>query len=300
MAHKLTIYGCRGSIPTPEPEFMKYGGNTSNYVIRTDDNDLFFLDAGSGIKKAAAKELTGDEKNIYLVMSHAHFDHIIGLGMSRLPFYNQKTKLITSSDTYHALYESHGGSLFPVSIAERMPGIDFWNPREINYFDSKKSFTLNNTTLDAMYGLHPNQGIGGSILYRFNLPRGISIIYATDTEFDFTWNNVTNKAEPFKANEHLKEDYLDLIRNADILIADAAYSLEQYNKQTKGFGHSYPEQILDLANKSNIKEVILTHHDPDHNDTKLDEISDHAKKYSKDIGFSGKVTMAQEGLERLL
>ena len=303
MTNKLTVYGCRGSIPMVEPQFLRYGGNTSSYVLRT-DNALFFLDAGTGIRKAAAQELTGNEKKIFLVISHSHPDHIDGLGCSKLPYQrDKKAQLILSEHAYSGLYDFHSDNLFPMNIGLEMPGIDYQSPYLIRDDTVRTTIMLDDISINTLMGLHPNQNLGGSILFRFNLPHDKSVVYATDTEFDFLKNKNTKQMEPFKGADALKKAYVHLIQNADILIADAQYTQQEYDHKQcdkHGWGHSYIEQILELAKQGEVQEVVLTHHDPGHTDAIMDEVSYCATTCVFEHGFKGKVTMARQGLERLL
>src|SRR5215469_17003757 len=45
----LKFWGVRGSIPTPGPTTLQYGGNTSCIEVRA-DNQIIILDAGTGLR----------------------------------------------------------------------------------------------------------------------------------------------------------------------------------------------------------------------------------------------------------
>ena len=51
---KVTLWGTRGSVPTPGPETIRYGGNTSCVEVEGDDGTLLVLDAGTGIRRLSA------------------------------------------------------------------------------------------------------------------------------------------------------------------------------------------------------------------------------------------------------
>ena len=63
---KFTIHGVRGSVPTPDVRFLKYGGNTSCFEIET-SNTQIFCDAGTGFRAA---ELFRDKKDISVLVSN--------------------------------------------------------------------------------------------------------------------------------------------------------------------------------------------------------------------------------------
>ena len=48
---QITFYGVRGSIPTPGPEYVRYGGNTACVHVELDDGTDIILDAGTGIRR---------------------------------------------------------------------------------------------------------------------------------------------------------------------------------------------------------------------------------------------------------
>jgi phosphoribosyl 1,2-cyclic phosphodiesterase len=78
---KIRIWGCRGSLASPGPDTVRYGGNTSSVEVRLDDGSLIVLDAGTGIRELG-RHLAKSEpvKKINLFLSHLHLDHVEGIG----------------------------------------------------------------------------------------------------------------------------------------------------------------------------------------------------------------------------
>ena len=64
------------------------------------------------------------------------------------------------------------------------------------------------------------------------------------------------------------DDLVELSRGADILIMDAQYFCEEYPMR-RGFGHSTPIDAVEVALKAGVKRLVLTHHDPTHDDERL-------------------------------
>src|SRR5216117_262715 len=72
---RVKFWGVRGSIPTPGPTTIRYGGNTSCVEVRDSTGALLVLDAGTGLRELGislmnsngAKPLTVD-----LLISHLH------------------------------------------------------------------------------------------------------------------------------------------------------------------------------------------------------------------------------------
>lgn len=81
---KFKFWGVRGSIPTPGPQTNKYGGNTTCIEIRTDNNDLIILDAGTGLHQLTQTLLPQMPINAHILITHTHWDHIHGLPFVRL------------------------------------------------------------------------------------------------------------------------------------------------------------------------------------------------------------------------
>ena len=82
MSLTLTFWGTRGSIPTPGPSTVRYGGNTPCVELRTGDGWLIILDAGTGIRELGRNLLErGNGQPIAgdIFLSHAHWDHIQGI-----------------------------------------------------------------------------------------------------------------------------------------------------------------------------------------------------------------------------
>ena len=76
---KFRMWGVRGSIPTPGENTRKYGGNTTCIEVRTDDDALIVLDAGTGIFPLAQTLLPKMPLDVNLFITHTHWDHIQGL-----------------------------------------------------------------------------------------------------------------------------------------------------------------------------------------------------------------------------
>src|SRR5690349_20446512 len=83
-AMRATFWGVRGSIPAPGPETNRYGGNTSCISVRTAGGELIIIDMGTGLMHLGNSLLPGEfgkgHGKATNLLSHAHWDHIQGLG----------------------------------------------------------------------------------------------------------------------------------------------------------------------------------------------------------------------------
>ena len=78
---QVTFWGTRGSIATPGPDTVRYGGNTSCVSIRTDGGTLIVIDCGTGARELGRRlieEADGQPVDGHILVSHTHWDHIQG------------------------------------------------------------------------------------------------------------------------------------------------------------------------------------------------------------------------------
>jgi phosphoribosyl 1,2-cyclic phosphodiesterase len=246
----------RGSIPTPEAAAMTYGGNTPCVEIQYGNQAPLILDAGSGVRRLGidrAVQANGHSTEAHVLFSHFHWDHIQGLPFFA-PLYdpNCSVTFYSTHQTAHlksVLKNQMKPPYFPVDFAaleERLrycridPGGITW--REVCI----KPFPLR----------HP----GGCTGYRIQSPASC-IVYASD-------------------HEHGDESYDAILRehsaNADLLIYDAQYTPEEY-KNRQGWGHSTWHAGARIAREAGVRQLLLFHHDPTHDDPALDKIVNDAR-----------------------
>src|ERR687884_411127 len=78
---KVTLWGTRGSLATPGPETIRYGGNTVCVEVRGNDGTLLVLDAGTGIRRLGAT-IGPEVARLDILLTHLHMDIFRGLGFS--------------------------------------------------------------------------------------------------------------------------------------------------------------------------------------------------------------------------
>lgn len=261
---KLKLWGVRGSIPTPRKENLGYGGNTSCIEIRLPNHEFFIFDAGTGIRelgRALQQTSLHGSSDIHLFLTHFHWDHIQGIPFFG-PLYDPNCRMNFYATSYACgLHEALAGQMtnpyFPVNF-EAVSG----NHRFINMGGSPIS--LGSLTVRP-FPMHHPQGAGG---YRIE-SGGASIVYATDREH---------------GHEKLDEVLRDYAQDADILIHDAQYTPEEYAR-FKGYGHSTWEEAVNVALECNVKQLVLSHHDPNHDDQVVSAIVDCARaRFPNTIG----------------
>ncbi len=289
----IKFWGVRGSIPVPGHKTVNYGGNTTCIEIITSDNQRIILDAGTGIRELGhelSKEDFGKGKGkATLLFSHSHWDHIQGFPFFS-PIYIGKRDAngerlagqcnefniygFTNGSTFKSVLEQQmEAKYFPVKLHE-LPSIIHYNTLK------EGEYQFGKTKVMARPLRHPNGVMG----FRIEDEKGVLAI-ATDYEHP--------------SDGSLDTNLLELADNCDILIYDGQYLPEEYEPEKynlkspskRGFGHSTAEEGVRVAKATNTKNLIITHHDPLHDDETLAKMEKRTKKLFENSQF------AREGLE---
>ena len=267
---QVRFWGVRGSIAAPGPATARYGGNTSSLEVRC-GGQLILLDAGTGIRELGIS-LQGEAPiDADLYFTHTHFDHVCGLPFFK-PFFQPENRF--------RLWAGHlaGGTTLARVLREFMVAPLFPVPPEVfratmEYRDFKAGESLAHAPGIAVRTAplnHPDGATGYRIEYG-----GKSLCYVTDTE------HVPGTPD---------RTVLELIAGADLVIYDSMYTDEEYAKSYAGWGHSTWQEGVRLAKIAKVKKLVIFHHDPEHDDDKLDAIAREAED-----ALPGTV-LAREGL----
>ena len=248
---KVKIWGCRGSLPAPGPENMVYGGNTS--CIQVTQGDAFIiLDAGSGIQRLG-KYLSPDIKEIHILLTHLHIDHMMGLGFF-LPLYNPEVTVhIWGPDTgkeslLFNLRRYFSPPLFPVMFSE-LP------KHPIIHELSQNTFHIGDLEIYTDYLCHPGATLG----YRVTNGRSV-FSYIPDHELALGSSNFPNDPEWTSGYE--------IAKSADLLLHDSSYNSKEYSTKI-GWGHSSARDAIAFAKMCKVKKLALFHHEPNRSDEQL-------------------------------
>ncbi|WP_099557651.1 MBL fold metallo-hydrolase [Hartmannibacter diazotrophicus] len=247
----VRAWGTRGSVPVSGPSFQRYGGNTVCVEMRCGDSVLIF-DAGSGIVPAGKVLKAEGCKQVQLLFSHCHYDHIIGLPYFA-PIYDPEATVTISSghlagkmSTSEMIDQFMQPPWFPVTPKTCRSQINYRDFRAGDVLAPCPDVVVKTCQLD-----HP----GGAIGYRVEWG-GRIVAFITDTE------HTPGTLDP---------NVLALIENADVFLYDASYTDEEMEKY-KGFGHSSWQQGIRLARAANAKSVGFLHHSPWRTDHELDKM----------------------------
>ncbi len=294
----LRFWGVRGSYSAPFETHLGIGGNTSCVEIRVDDH-VIVCDAGTGIIPFGNMMLQQSKiRELLIILTHYHWDHICGL-----PFFvpafipDWKITFFGPGQARRDIEEHVSAQMrapyFPVGTETWLADVKYMDPPK----DGKISYGPISFTYQSVH--HPGTTFG----YRLNV-NGKQVLYVSDNECLFLDKSIRQRYGDFSEEEQelltkmQKEEYaseLDLIKGADILIHDAQYTVEDYQKK-RGWGHSCYIDTINTAIDANVKELYLFHHDPNYDDVAIDKIYDHAKQIIKERNSSLVCKLAREGM----
>ncbi len=292
---RFKFWGVRGSIATPGPTTVKYGGNTTCIEIRTDNNDLIILDAGTGIHMLGQALLKQLPISAHIFITHTHWDHIQGLPFfspifipgNHLNIYGGLDP-VTNEGIERALSVQLQYSYFPIREAELNADIKYntIKPGEVSAVGHAKitPTLLNHPVLNFGYRIDCD---GQSIFFTGDYEPSFNIYEPDDSEYEEYQSFI---------DEQQKQIILAM-KNVDVLIIDSSYTTEEYSAK-KGWRHGTYDAAINLAKAANVKKLYFTHHEPTRTDEQLEQIyKTLLDKYSKQ---PFEIILAKEGIEIVL
>jgi phosphoribosyl 1,2-cyclic phosphodiesterase len=249
---QIKFYGVRGSISVSGPNYTEFGGNTTCFQIMASETQrIGIIDAGTGIRKLGQDflQMQTGQTDIFIAFTHFHWDHIQGFPFFA-PAYDKKFNikiLAKGGSRGHKLLKDifaaqMQDTFFPVALDEMGARFDF-----LLLENNSQVFTPPDgvpVRVTAQRPHHPR----GAYSYRYERD-GHSVVFCTDIEH----------------GDAIDENIVDLARDADILVHDGQYASDELPTK-RGWGHSSYEQAAEVALRANVKQLVITHHDPDHDD----------------------------------
>lgn len=249
----IKIWGSRGSIPVSGREYLKYGGDTTCLEIRSKDDDIIVVDAGTGIRRLGNQLKKEECTDLNLIFTHAHWDHLMGFPFFK-PLYFKRTRIQMHRCPYHSkfveiiLSKLMAPPNFPVNFADITAKLSY--PAAC-----PMEFEIGSITVVPVALSHPNGGSG----YKF-IEDGQSFVFLTDNELGY-----------IHPGGLAFDDYQEFAAGADLLIHDAEYTPREYRKFID-WGHSVYLDALNLAQNAGVKKLGLFHLNQERTDWQMDKI----------------------------
>jgi phosphoribosyl 1,2-cyclic phosphodiesterase len=266
---KIRFWGVRGSIASPGPKTVRYGGNTTCIEIRTDNNELIIIDAGTGIFPLSQTLLAEMPLTANVLISHSHWDHIQGL-----PFFIPNF-IPGNLLRLHGAFDPVSGkgveqvmsvqlqySYFPVREAEMKARIEYVTlaPEQSVQIGSATitPFLMNHPVIDFGYRIEAN---GKSVFFTGDHEPPLNIYEPEDEGYAEYQSFVDEKAAGIRR----------AMQGVDVLIADCSYTEQEYPAK-KGWGHGTFNTSIQYAKEAGAKVLFCTHHEPTRSDDALEDV----------------------------
>ena len=302
---KVRFWGVRGSIPVPGRATSRYGGNTSCVEVRPKGQHPIIIDAGTGLRrlgKSLMEESFGEGKGeTTILISHTHWDHVQGL-----PFFSPAYRAGNSINIFarqrdlhlQAVFSQQNNSpYFPVPLSSMQADMSFHELIEgakFNIGTARVSCTrLNHPWIAMAYRIDVD---GAAVVYCADTAPFADILFGS--EFITKAPSLTEPLPIAVADElaRMRAGVIDLARGADLLIYDTQFTKAEY-LQRPHWGHSHPDDAIQIARDAGVKQLCLFHHAPLRSDDENDAILEQYRQVAGAGDHPLPLVSAYEGLE---
>lgn len=252
---RVRFWGTRGTIASPSPKTLRYGGNTSCVAVESEAGDLIVLDVGSGFCLLGDHLTQGPfgrgQGEMTVLLSHIHMDHLLGFPFAtpvHIP--GNRFTIYGPAASRERLEAFHEGLVAPAYS----PVYTLDNIGSTLSFRSipETPFQVGSVRVEAQRCPHgkDNQSWG----FKLTQKEGQTLIYMPDVEYP------SGNAPP---------EIVQFVKDVNLLIHDAHYTQADY---VPGWGHGRVEHAIALAEAAHVTHLILFHHAPERSDDEIDAL----------------------------
>ena len=295
---KFRFWGVRGSIPSPGPRTVRYGGNTTCIEVSTDNGTMIVLDGGTGIFALAQNLLARRKPNAdifaNIFITHSHWDHIHGL-----PFFTplfirgSRVRLHgaldpqTGNGIEHVMGVQLQNSYFPVSETQMDATIEY------RTLQPEQAIDIGDAVVGNIVMNHPVTNLG----YRIGC-NGKSLFFTGDHEpFYNIYDSGDARHAAFQAHIDERERAIDqAMLGVDALIVDCSYTRDEYPAK-RGWGHGTFDSAFAMALRVGARTLYCTHHEPTRSDDELEAAFADVMARHAPLPDGMRAVLAYEGLE---
>jgi len=276
---RLTFYGVRGSCPCSGPSYATFGGATSCVLLETGTGAPIIFDAGTGMRALGADlqprlHERGIPLHARVLLTHLHYDHLLGL-----PFFSPL-------EDPGAVVEIYGPRQGETSLADLINGAvtpPFF-PVQMTEFAgdvrlvemADEDFAAEDATVTSRWVPHTDPTLG----YRVE-SGGVSVAYVPDHQAPLDRLTISDGVR-------------DLCQGVDVLIHDAQYDDEEFARRSD-WGHSTVAYAVRVALEAGVRQLVLFHHDPAHDDERILDLEEAARQIPGADGLE-LIVAAREGM----
>lgn len=289
---KIRFWGVRGSIASPGPKTVRYGGNTTCIEIRTDANELIIIDAGTGIFPLSQSLLGEMPLEANVLITHSHWDHIQGL-----PFFVPNF-IPGNILRLHGAFDPVSGngieqvmavqlqySYFPVREAElkaRMEYVTLMPGEPVRIGSATVTpCLLNHPVINLGYRI---ESAGKSMFFTGDHEPPYNIYDPDDAEYEEYQQFVDEKGRAIAQG----------MQGVDVLIADTSYTRQEFPAK-RGWGHGCFDTSFAYGREAGAKVLFCTHHEPTRSDDALEAAFAQALQDNPQPDGGPDIRLAREG-----
>jgi phosphoribosyl 1,2-cyclic phosphodiesterase len=244
----VTFWGVRGSVPTPAIANQRYGGNTVCTEAIMGDHRIIF-DSGTGIVGLGHHlQQQRSPSKAHIFFTHSQWDRIQGFPFFQ-PAFNPDNHFSIYGGTApngasikHCLTDQMLQPHFAMPLQNMSANLDF------HTLSDRARFYIDDILVETLQINPLTEALGYRLTWQDR-----SLVYATDNPAGLA-----------------SEAFIKFVDQADILIYDGTYADLSYLRTTANPVDKPWDLGIEIAQKAQVKELVLLHHSPIQDDDTLD------------------------------